>query len=281
VVVYLSATHTLVRDFPGSRLEIIRSGIKEPRMTNMWAYLYARQDEVATRRKTFEQTWLGHCFKTGIQGLCNGNPISSRVWTSPDDERQIVVALRFVSTRLVFALARRHDGLPPAHEWLRGIVVGADEVVPNEIWRVTTIRSLNTDTRQTELESFHILFDTGEVIGRAPLSRSPGSIFGQRVARGRPHLEVFDDQDSSENSVRTDWAKYIKACERGDAPNLQDAITSADRESYVAGISGFWLGGLAAQGEDKGLLKTIARRYVLSCVEPNRYGMILSEIDTD
>lgn len=250
----------------------------------MWTYLHARREEALTRRETFEKTWLGQCFKRGIQregNLClpldTGIPISARMWTSPDDERQVVVALRFVSTRLVFALARRGDHLVPAMEWSCATVTGASEVVPNEIWRITTRQTLNTNgdtfgSQQTRIESFYVLCDTGEVIGHAPSPRNPGSTFGHRVARGRPHFEVFDKPDSSETSLRTDWAKYIEACEQGDPPCLQDMITSADQESYVAGISAFWLRGLDAgdEGGEQEVLKTIARRYVLSCVEPNR-----------
>ncbi|KAG9101239.1 hypothetical protein FRC06_003247 [Ceratobasidium sp. 370] len=262
--VYLSATHTLMRDFPGSRLNAVQANIKEPRMTSMWAYLRARQKEVDTRRKTFEQTWLGRCIQREDISICNHNPINARMWTSPDDERQIVVALRFVCTRLAFALAKRHSDSFDIREWLCATVVGADEVVPNEIWRVTTARphhatSSSTGLRGTEIEVFFILFDTGEVIGHAPPLGDPGVMFGKRVARGRPHLEVFDEPDRARSPLRADWAKYIEAVGRGDAPSLQDAITSADRDSYVAGISTFWLRSLASRAEDGGLL-TIARR---------------------
>ncbi|KAG8682606.1 hypothetical protein FRC08_014862, partial [Ceratobasidium sp. 394] len=272
--VYLSATHALMRGFAGSRLNAVLANIKEPRMTSMWTYLRARREETEARRKTFEQTWLGRCIQRENVPICDRNPVSARMWTSPDDERQIVVALRFVCTRLVFALARRHDDSFDIREWLRATVVGADEVVPNEIWRVTTARphrasKSSTGQRPTKFEAFYVLFDTGEVIGHAPPRGNPGTMFGQRVARGRPHLEIFDEPDHAGNPLRADWAKYVEAVERGDAPSLQDAITSADRESYVAGVSAFWLRGLAKCAEDGDLLRLIARRYVLSCVEPN------------
>ncbi|KAG8737237.1 hypothetical protein FRC10_008407 [Ceratobasidium sp. 414] len=263
--VYLSATHTLMRDFPGSRLNAVQANIKEPRMTSMWAYLRARQKEAETRRKAFEQTWLGRCIQKEDISVCNRNPVSAQMWTSPDDERQIVVALRFVCTRLVFALARRHDGSFDIREWLCATVVGAHEVVPNEIWRVATARphhasGSSTDLKRTKFEAFYILFDTGEVIGHAPPPGDPGIIFGQRIARNRPHLEVFGGSGRAGNPLRADWAKYIEAVERRDAVSLQDAITSADRESYVAGVSAFWLRSLADRAEGGGLLRTIARR---------------------
>ncbi|KAG8682560.1 hypothetical protein FRC08_014889 [Ceratobasidium sp. 394] len=278
--VYLSATHALMRDFAGSRLNAVLANIKEPRMTSMWTYLRARREETEARRKTFEQTWLGRCIQKEDTSICNSNPVNARMWTSPDDERQIVVALRFVCTRLVFALAKRHDDSFDVREWLRATVVGAGEVVPNEIWRVTTAcphraSKSSTGQRLADFEAFYVLFDTGEVIGHAPPRGNPGAMFGQRVARGRPHLEIFDEPDYAGNPLRADWAKYVEAVERGDAPSLQDAITSADRESYVAGVSAFWLRGLARRAEGGDLLGLIARRYVLSCVEPNRYGFML------
>ncbi|KAF8602338.1 hypothetical protein BDV93DRAFT_607555 [Ceratobasidium sp. AG-I] len=281
--VYLSATHTLVRDFPGQRLDEVRARIKEPRMTSMWAYLRARRAEATSRRETFDRSWLGQFYSTHTKGCSEilplkHHPISQQIWTSPDDDRQITVALRFVSTRLVFALARRCDAFPVAREWSDTVVIGADEVVPNEIWRITIgqgfdLRERRPDeSKRADIESFYVLFETGEVIGHAPPPpvRRTGNMVGQRIAKGRPHLEVFDNQNSEEMLLRTDWAQYVNACERGDAPCLQDSITSADRESYVAGISAFWLRSLHSKlGKENDLLETIARRYVLSCVEPN------------
>jgi hypothetical protein len=234
---------------------------------------------VTTRYHTFQRTWLGRFFSQHgmakeMLGI-NREPLCWRIWTSPDDERQVAVALRFVSTRVVFALARRCDVPSSASDWLNATVIEADEVVPDEMWRITTARPSNQSEgpKQTVIESFHIIFDTGEVVGRAspPLFKF-GVILGQRVARNRPHFEVLDEPDETGQPLRADWAQYAKACELGEAPSLQDAITSGDRESYVAGISTFWLRSVAdnAESQNGEVLKTIARRYVLSCVEPNR-----------
>ncbi|QRV94792.1 SAP domain protein [Ceratobasidium sp. AG-Ba] len=251
--VYLSATHTLIRDFPGKRTSAALSTVQEPRMTNTWTYLRARRQEMDSRRQMFGQTWLGRFMQKA-----NIAPVSARMWTCPDDPRQIMLVLRFVSTRLVFALARRYEH---NDAWTKEAVVGAEEVVPDEIWKVTTKAQGEEKT-----ESFYVLFDTGEVIGHAPQCRSPGIIFGQRVARGRGHLEIFDEPRGNGIVLRNDWARYIDSIERGDVPSLQDAITSADQEFYVAGISSFWLRG---PGGADPLLKMIAARYVLACVEPN------------
>ncbi|QRV80299.1 SAP domain protein [Ceratobasidium sp. AG-Ba] len=251
--VYLSATHTLIRDFPGKRTSAVISVVQEPRMTNTWTYLRARRQEMDSRRQMFGQTWLGRFMQKA-----NIAPVSARMWTCPDDPRQIMLVLRFVSTRLVFALARRYEH---NDAWTKEAVVGAEEVVPDEIWKVTTKAQGEEKT-----ESFYVLFDTGEVIGHAPQCRNPGILFGQRVARGRGHLEIFDEPRGNGIVLRNDWARYIDSIERGDVPSLQDAITSVDQEFYVSGISSFWLRGL---GGSNPLLRTIATRYVLACVEPN------------
>lgn len=249
-------------------------------MSSMWAYLRSRRQEAATRHDTFQRTWLGRFFgQNGMARTAFGikyRPVSWRMWTSPDDERQIVVALRFVSTRVVFALAKRHDTSTPTCDWLNATVIGADQIVPNEIWKIITARPPNYSERSNKviLESFHVVFDTGEVIGHAPSPiRDPGILLGKRVTPTQPHFEVFDEPNQTRHPLRADWGQYIRACELGEAPSLQDAIESGNQESYIAGINALWLQRVAKnlESRDGPLLETIARRYVLSCVEPNRY----------
>ncbi|CAE6406669.1 unnamed protein product [Rhizoctonia solani] len=256
--VYLSAVHALRRSFSGARLDSVFKQIKEPRMTNMWMYLRARRLEAQSRHETFRASWLGQFFECEgeILGLGRGfEPVSRKMWTSPDDDRQIIVALRFISTRVVFSLARRYNEYD--QKWINPVdqVVGAEEIVPDEIWRITT------SSVGGNLKSFHILYDTGEVIGLVPSPRQ--GITGQRVAKNRPHIEVLE---SESGGLRADWRAYINSCELDSRSSLQDSITSGNRESYVAGVSAFWLRSVSL--EDDGL-KTVARKYVLSCVEPN------------
>ncbi|CAE6498930.1 unnamed protein product [Rhizoctonia solani] len=248
--VYLSATHTLYRDFSGTRLDTIRLQIKEPRMTNMWNYLCARRLEVSSRYDAFRRSWLGRFFATEMSGH---EPISWRIWSSADDDRQITVALRFISTRVVFSLARRYNECDQNWVNLADKVVGAEEIIPGEVWKVTTAWPAG------RLGSFHILYDTGEVIGLAPPPPRQG-IIGHRI-KHRPHIEVLD---SEPGELRADWREYILSA--GAGPNLQDLITSADRESYVAGVSAFWLRNLSLEESTR---RVVAKRYVLSCVEPN------------
>ncbi|CAE6466382.1 unnamed protein product [Rhizoctonia solani] len=247
--VYLSATHTLQRDFPGTRLDSIRLQIKEPRMTNMWTYLRARRLEVSGRYEAFRGSWLGRFFATETSGH---EPISRRIWTSADDDRQITVALRFISTRVVFSLARRYNECDQSWVNLVDKVVGAEEIVLNEVWKVTTASA-------GKLQSFHILYDTGEVIGFSPPGPRRGLV-GRRI-KNRPHIEILDFEPGE---LRADWRGYILSA--GWGPNLQDLITSGDRESYVAGVSAFWLRNLSLEESTR---RIVAKRYVLSCVEPN------------
>lgn len=58
-------------------------------MTNMWPYLRIRQQEVSLRKNVYLRSFMGKFLK-------DRNPISERLWMSPDNERQVVVALRSV-----------------------------------------------------------------------------------------------------------------------------------------------------------------------------------------
>jgi hypothetical protein len=58
-------------------------------MMNMWPYLRQRRDEVAFWRRVFQNSFVGRYSSAfGIE------PLSARLWTSPDDEKQVTVALR-------------------------------------------------------------------------------------------------------------------------------------------------------------------------------------------
>jgi hypothetical protein len=85
-VVYLSAITLLKRNFDGRRLAYMTS--KYPQnMTNMWPYLRQRELEVNARIHAYNESFLAKYFK----GFC---PISERLRTGPDNEKQVVVAIR-------------------------------------------------------------------------------------------------------------------------------------------------------------------------------------------
>lgn len=89
--VYLSAAHILLKDYTGRRLDALLK-LHPRNMTNFWPYLRLRRAEVSRRRHVFEQSFLGQY--TRSMGC---DPLSVRLWAGPDDEKQVDVALRFVT----------------------------------------------------------------------------------------------------------------------------------------------------------------------------------------
>lgn len=94
--VHISAQNRLSQYFPGRRSTIAMQDYKLP-TTDMWPYLRWREEEVRTRRETFEKSFLGlYLNKKGL-----GIPISEKLWASLDDERQVVIAIRCVSPQIL------------------------------------------------------------------------------------------------------------------------------------------------------------------------------------
>jgi hypothetical protein len=58
-------------------------------MTNFWPYLRQREQEVLERKNAVMNSLLQPAFR-GPSG-----PISERLWSSPDNEKQVTLALRF------------------------------------------------------------------------------------------------------------------------------------------------------------------------------------------
>jgi hypothetical protein len=58
-------------------------------MTNFWPYLRQREQEVLKRKNAVMSSFLQPAFR-GPSGL-----ISERLWSSPDNEKQVTLALRF------------------------------------------------------------------------------------------------------------------------------------------------------------------------------------------
>lgn len=93
--VYLSASHLLKQRHAGHRLSQDTARYSQA-MTNMWPYLRIRGTEAAQRRRTYEVSFLGTFIRT--RGL--PEPIAARLWSSPDDHKQIGMALRYVHQTL-------------------------------------------------------------------------------------------------------------------------------------------------------------------------------------
>ena len=132
---------------------------------------------------------------------------------------------------------------------MKGTVIDAQEVVPNEIWRITFRSTHSTDT-------FFVLEATCEVIGQPSITR---------IIHNQPRL-------------REDWQAYVAIRQQDESriPSNQSILTLSEylrwtnHEEYLTGISKLWLSKLKVEGETGVKKLTVARRYVLACVVSNR-----------
>lgn len=266
---YLSAAHLVNRDFRGRRLLEDTKQYSQD-MINFWPYLRFRHDEVTKRRRIYAQSFL-----PALRADKKIAGISERLWGSPDNEKQLAIALRYVSTasishgtlrciyprftltRFWFALSLGGEG---SEHWLDGLVVDAQEVVPEEIWRIAMLQS--GDDNRT-IATFYVLEATCEVIGFSgePEPGSEGSGSNGRKLRMA--------------CLRADWSSYIhkRGTESASPSNsLLSCIKWAHFEEYERGISRLWLKRTANEGEVGAFKRTVAERYILACVVGNRYG---------
>ncbi|KAG1836361.1 hypothetical protein DFJ58DRAFT_865181, partial [Suillus subalutaceus] len=239
--VYLSAAHILTQKYHGRRLNQIMK--RHPQnTTNMWPYLRQRQNEMVFWKHAFRNSWVGRYHSSlGI------DPLSARLWTSADDEKQVVVALsikfRFILTRLWFTLSVGTNERDPS-AWLKHTVEDAQEVVKGEIWAIT-IRDRNS------LSEFYVLESTCEVIGRA---------------LNTPKLEVYS------SGLRADWSRYLSShtgVSAGPRNLISENLRWANYEEYDRGISRHWLRRISGEGNVGLSKKVVAERYVLACVVAN------------
>ncbi|KAJ7935554.1 hypothetical protein B0H13DRAFT_1948487, partial [Mycena leptocephala] len=110
----------LVRHFAGKRLSMV----------------LAKTQELSTRKREYGSSFLSRLFPGGAN-----SPISERLWTSPDHERQIIPPYR-----LFFQVSG----------WNEGQIVDAQELVKDEVWTITVRHSA------TSTESFYVLEPTCE-----------------------------------------------------------------------------------------------------------------------
>jgi hypothetical protein len=264
--VYLSAGYILTQRFSGHRLTRLIQDYPLNR-TNMWPYLRLRQVEFISRTQAYQNSFLGKYLK-------NHNSISERLWTSPDNERQVVVALRwvkerllvgfhipsgsasrFVLTRLWFLVSIGGDRKDPL-AWSRGVVADCQEIIAGEIWSVTVHFCSHTET-------FHVLEQTCEVVGHPTASSHPATLDFSSSAGSKLHL-------------RSDWAAYIAhrvlppSMHNSPPTPLLDHLRWSNYEEYDKGISKVWLNRVDHEGETGKEKREMAERYVLACVAGNR-----------
>ncbi|KAF9242561.1 hypothetical protein BU15DRAFT_43896 [Melanogaster broomeanus] len=241
--VYLSAAHILSRHYPGRRLDAVLEQYPQ-NMTNFWPYLRLRTDEAFARRQAFKRSFLGR-----YTDSLSYDPLSGHLWASPDDEKQVEIALRrFVLTRMWFAVsigAYGHD----SSAWTKTIVKNVREVVKDEIWRVDVQYSSTT-------EAFYVLEATCEVIGHPP------SLEQNQMVAG--HL------------LRADWTAYIIGRLSQSSPpaalgrfSLLGSVRWSNSEDYCQGISKVWLYRVSDQDEGAIAKRGVAEKYILASVVAN------------
>ncbi|KAI0301150.1 hypothetical protein B0F90DRAFT_1628773 [Multifurca ochricompacta] len=236
-----SAYNKLSSAFSGRRLSLVLQQYGSSSvMMNFWPYLRQREQEVLERKNIVMSSFLLPAF----QGP--NNLISTRLWASPDNERQLTIALRFLLTRLWFALSAVIESANVARDtWLHSVITDVVEKVGGEIWCVTVQNSLSG-----QFQVFHVLEATCEVLGLA----------------GGTH----DDE-----KLRPDWATYIE--QRKGNPDktspLYEAMRWADYGEYERGISRHWLRRTSQMGVQGAALRRIAERYTLACVLTLRHSL--------
>lgn len=75
-------------EYSGNRLDEIKNNYLQA-TTNMWPYLRIRQEEASLQRSAYQDSFLGEFYK-------DFEPISPRLWKSPDNSKQYEIALRYV-----------------------------------------------------------------------------------------------------------------------------------------------------------------------------------------
>ncbi|KAI0632467.1 hypothetical protein C8Q77DRAFT_1176940 [Trametes polyzona] len=245
--VYLSASSILLREYRGKRLDVDVLKKYSPAMTDMWPYLRVRQAEVAERRRIYAESFLPRFFKR--YGL-PADPISERMWASPDNPKQIIIAVRFALTRAWFELSvgtsSGSKGDPTS--WLHGTVVDAQEIVPGEIWSVT----LEYPQAKRKRETLYVIEATCEVVGQPPATGGPSGAPGS--------LPI---------PVRADWSAYISHRKYSGEGSIWSHLKWSCHEEFDKGMSRHWLKRVAGEGELGCAKQTVAERYVLACVVAN------------
>ncbi|KAH8114351.1 hypothetical protein DFH11DRAFT_1855513 [Phellopilus nigrolimitatus] len=250
--VYLSAVQIIKRDFGGRRFAQI-SQQYNLHITNFWPYLNRLRDERDSRSRAYNLSFLPRFFGSW-------NPISKRLWASPDHERQLAIALRFIITRVWFAISV--NGRDQKN--LRNLVVtDANEIVRNEVWSVT----VNTTPMlaSSVFETFYVIQSTCEVIGLPSPAKAPAINSDISLLLSTPDTP----------SLRVDWSDYVENRLLPDGshtvppPPLLSYLKWTNAEEYTQGISKLWLSRIAKEGEVGEYKMKVAERYVMACVMGN------------
>ena len=101
-IVYSSAYYKLCKDFYGQRLFLVLQQYgSSSLMMNFWPYLRQREQEVLERKSAVMSSFLLPAFRGP------GDLISAHLWASPDNEKQLTVALRFGFILISYIMSTR------------------------------------------------------------------------------------------------------------------------------------------------------------------------------
>ncbi|KAJ3910623.1 hypothetical protein F5879DRAFT_928273 [Lentinula edodes] len=257
IPVYLSASTRLARNFSGYRLNRIIHRLPA-NMMNMWPYILQRQGEEKFRRRVFEESFLGRVFS-------GTSVIAPRLWASPDNDKQIVIAIRFLITRLFFTVSV--GGGQSVNDWLNGMIVDAREIIKGEVWCIDVIQTSKA------LETFYVVESTCEVVGFAP---SPSKAEGPLPIKMRADWSSYIDQRSSiipplqlitnGPGRQLDPTRSLSSIP---ATSLMDQLSCVNHEEFTKGISKLWLKKVQIQQEVGVAKRVVAERYILASVVEN------------
>ncbi|KAI0693960.1 hypothetical protein BC835DRAFT_1039478 [Cytidiella melzeri] len=259
---YMSAQYRLQHDFAGKRTEKVLESYPTP-TTNFWPYLRFRQRETADRKAAYMRSFLADAFQQHT-GCPPETAVSEWLWGSPDDDRQISIALRFLLTRLWFTVSiggARND------DWLHGSIVSAKEVVAGEIWGVSFSLSNKKSSSLGRVSTVYVLEATCEVIGHTL----------------PPLPQDNEDQEANTLALRVDWSSYLSKCMQAvdlQPVSLLSQLKWAHHAEYDRGLSRLWLTRISKEGEAGIQKRRVAERYVLACVVANSVsGTWMSTVD--
>ncbi|KAF9468607.1 hypothetical protein BDZ94DRAFT_1245823 [Collybia nuda] len=207
-------------------------------MTNMWPYLRQRETELFMRMQIYRESFLN-------QALKGHDRISVRLWTSPDNAKQITVAIRFLLTQLYFSVSITNE----THDQFKSKIVDAQEIILGELWSITV-------SSTKSMEVYYVLEATCEVVGRSSLRAST-----------QP-----EDSPPGLLPIRADWSAYINAQSSLSSPinvSLMSHLKWTNHEEYDRGLSRVWLKRAQGEGVLGEIKRVVAERYVLACVVAN------------
>ncbi|KAI0042156.1 hypothetical protein FA95DRAFT_1564602 [Auriscalpium vulgare] len=247
--VYASAYEILSRKYAGRRFNTMQQqNAGRMQMLNLWPLLRQWEDEVCARRAAIDATFLGTVYRGDY-------PVSKRLWASPDHYRQLTIAMRFLATRVWFALSIGGT-VKDRFAYLRDVVIDVQEVVKEEIWAITTLPgSSSSNLPLPGSHTVYVLDVTCEPIGYS-----------------LPDCTVDQASIPASNiPLRADWANYVSP--QVDFPSKQrtmlDRMKWADHAEYLHGVSRHWLTRMSNKGEAGAVLVGIAKRYVMASVVGN------------